>query len=178
MGMAVPAGTDGDTVNRKAKRMLLSVKVTAVLLAEFHAITSSPLLEKVVFRFAVVRPTVAFNCSIPTNVSWEGEYVAVNSKPIRFSKPTARTGTSTCWLGMPTTESPVIVNPGVTVKLVAEIAIPSVVVSTRIGPVVAKGGTVAVIVLEESVLIVANTPLNVTLLTFAKLVPEISTIDI
>jgi hypothetical protein len=79
---------------------------------------------------------------------------------------------------MPTIESPVIVSPRVTVKLVADVPIPSVVVSTRIGPVVAKGGTVAVIVLEERVLILANTPLNVTLLTFVKLVPEIATVDI
>src|SRR5467141_1240169 len=69
----------------------------------------------------------------------------------------------------------VIVGGLITVKLPALLAVPSAVV-TRIGPVVAPVGTVAVIAVAEFTVKLALTPLNVTAVAPVKFVPLIVTL--
>jgi hypothetical protein len=71
----------------------------------------------------------------------------------------------------------VMVGGGMTVKLVALVAVPPGVV-TAIGPVVAPAGTVAVICVERSTLkVAALTPLKVTEVAPVKFVPVITTLS-
>jgi hypothetical protein len=70
----------------------------------------------------------------------------------------------------------VIAGGGMTVKLVALVAVPPAVV-TLTGPVVAPAGTVAWMVLSDVTVKLAAVPLNVTALVVVKLVPLIVTPD-